>query len=531
VGYDRELLTAENVSQYSGGRYNRFYRAGAGGALSGLIPANTDYVRVRTLFSGGAFEARNEAFYIQDSWDVTDFLNLSLGVRNDRFINYNAAGDAFTDLKNQWAPRVGFNLDPFNDDRTRISGFFGRYFLPVAANTNIRLAGNEEFLERFYRIQGVGAGQQYNGDLINPPLGDLVRTNVLSAGGVAPASTLVSRNLQPQYLDEFILGGEHRFGRWTVGLNFTYRKLGAVLEDVDLDGSGSYASIIAAYCKTQTLSFCNATTTPSIGSSGYVLVNPGADVIVDVESANGDLNELTIPNSFIQLPQAEREYYAAEFKFDRGFDGVWGLSGSYVWAESIGNYEGGVKSDNGQDDTGLTQDFDEIGWTDGSYGLLPNHRRHTFKLYGNYQVTPGFRVGFNALLQSPRKFGCIGTYPFSDGRATNTLASSFYCKAQVQAGNVDQQEGGREFLVGRGNAFESDWNKRIDLSFAYTVAIPGLRDFTLRADVFNVFNFQSKLDFNEQGDLDDPAVINPNYRMVTSYQTPRFVRLSASLNF
>ena len=33
-----------------------------------------------------------------------------------------------------------------------------------------------------------------------------------------------------------------------------------------------------------------------------------------------------------------------------------------------------MKSDNGQDDAGITQDFDQPGLTDGSYGLLPNHR-------------------------------------------------------------------------------------------------------------------------------------------------------------
>jgi hypothetical protein len=526
IGADREYLKAEATTEYSGGVYYRFYRAGANGATvaGGKVPAFTDYVRIRNLQSGGNFESENTAFYIQDSWDVTERLNLSLGVRNDRFINRNAEEVAFTDLKNQWAPRVGFNFDPFGDKRTRISGFYGRYYLPVAANTNIRLAGEELFTQDFFLLNATN----YTGSLTNPVLGAKLGTEILSPGGVSQASTLVSQNLKPQYLDEFILGGEHRFGdRWSVGLNLTYRTLGAVLEDADLDYT------ITAFCNTQNVPGCRPGQTPAVlGSGGYVLLNPGSDAIIDIDLlGNGTLTRFTIPASVLDLPKAKRKYYAAEFKFDRAFDGVWGLSGSYVLADSRGNYEGGVKSDNGQDDTGLTQDFDEPGWMDGSFGYLPNHRRHTFKLYGAYQVLPSFRVGFNALLQSPRKFGCQGTYPFNDGRAVTTLASSWYCKAQVQAGNVTQLESGRQFLVGRGRVFDSDWNKRVDLSFAYTTPIAGLRDFTVRADVFNVFNFKSKLDFNEFGDLDNADVINPNYRKVTTFQTPRFVRLSASINF
>jgi hypothetical protein len=57
-----------------------------------------------------------------------------------------------------------------------------------------------------------------------------------------------------------------------------------------------------------------------------------------------------------------------------------------------------------------------------------------------------------------------------------------------------------------------------------------------RADVFNVFNTQQALDFNEFGEIDIGAYPGPgqrdlNYRQITAYQTPRFVRLSASIEF
>ncbi len=530
VGWDLEKLQADNFSLYSGGTYYRYYRSGGAGALGGLITPNTDYVRVRTLTSGGSFKSENTAFYVQDDWDLTDRINLSLGVRNDKFVNKDGIGKPFTTLKNQWAPRLGVNFDPTGDKTARISAFYGRYYLPVAANTNIRLAGAELFLQDWYTLPVDGSGT-YSGDLISPTLGSKVQADILSPGTVGDASTLVSKNIKPQYLDEFIVGGEYNFpNRMKVGLNLTYRKLGAVLEDVDFDGNGSdYASKIEEFCASQTQSWCNSTTAPTIGGGGYVLMNPGQDLIVNVTDEDGALHELTMPASFIGLPKAKRTYWAAEFTFERPFENGWGINASYVWSRSKGNYEGGVKSDNGQDDTGLTQDFDEFGWMDGSNGYLPNHREHTFKVFGNWKPTNRWNLGFNALLQSPRKFGCIGTYSVGDGRATATSAASWYCDAQIDAGNI---EGTLGKPVGRGSVFESDWNKRLDLSIAYTIPVETTGGgITLRADVFNVFNFKSKLDFNELGDEDDVATINYNYRRVTGYQTPRYFRFGVSANF
>lgn len=536
AGWDLEKLTAVNTTQYSGGIYYRFYRSGAAGALGGLIAPNQDYVRVRNLQSGGEFDSENTAFYIQDSWDVTDFINLSIGVRNDTFENKDGLGDTFTKLKNQWQPRLGINIDPFGDRRARISAFFGRYYLPVAANTNIRLAGNEVFLQDWHRLSN-GPGGVYSGPLVPPTLGARVLAEILSPGGVAEPSTLVSKNLEPQYLDEYLVGGEYTFmNGMRASANITYRTLGAVLEDVDFDGSGSYYSILDAFCNTQTQTWCNPAVNPTVGSGGYVLMNPGKDLIVDAQRG-GVLYELTIPNSFFNQPEASRDYWSAEFKLERPFDGTWGGQASYVWAESTGNYEGGVKSDNGQDDTGLTQDFDEIGWMDGSDGFLPNHRRHTFKVFGNFAPTDRWNIGVNALVQSPRKFGCIGSYPLIDfpalapggtSRASRTSAASWYCNAQIRAGNID---GTVNTPVGRGNVFQSDWNKRVDVSVSYTMPI--VNDATVRfgIDVFNIFNFDSALDFNELGDLDDPLVINPDYRAPTGYQAPRSVRFSMSTRF
>ncbi len=353
----------------------------------------------------------------------------------------------------------------------------------------------------------------------------------------ADSRVLTSQNLKPQYQDEFIIGIKQRVNRWTFGLNFTHKELKSVLEDADLSWN------IAAFCDTQNVAGCRPGETPAaIGGGGdYVLINPGRDIVTYVDLVgDGKLTEITIPANLTGYPAAKRTYDAVEFTFDRAWDGRFSLSGSYVWAKSKGNYEGGVKSDNGQDDTGLTQDFDEPGWMDGSEGLLPNDRRHTFKLYGAYAVTENLTIGAFGTLQSPRHFGCIGVYDPATGgagRAITSLAASWYCKTQIAPATVNPNgvsQGGvlqgrfPTSLIGRGTAFEGDWRKQIDVNVAYRFSLLG--GLTLRADVFNVFNWKSKTDFREIGETDG-GTADPNYSKVTSYQTPRYVRLGASLSF
>ncbi len=421
VGVDHEILQADNVASYSGGEINYFYRnRGAPLFASSGNPIATDEVYLRRIVyaSEGSFTNKNTAFYIQDNWDVSDRLNLSLGLRNDRFVNYGNGGVKFVDIKNQWGPRLGLNYDLTGDKQTRLSAFYGRYYLPVAANTNLRMAGKETYFQEYYH---------FTGDFTNPTVvGAPVSRTVFSDTDFSDPSTLVAKGLKPQYMDEFIVGLERRMGDWRFGINGTYRNLKSVLEDTDLN---QYS--MAAFCADNPAT-CGGETDLAVGSGGYVLLNPGSDATINVEAQGGFAGgEITIPAEYIALPKAKRKYYAVEFSFDREFDGKWMLSGSYTWSKTKGNYEGGVKSDNGQDDVGLTQDFDEPGWMDGAYGYLPNDRRHQFKLYGAYAVTDRFQVGANARVASGRPYGCIGIYPLTDGRAQDPYSSggadSWYC--------------------------------------------------------------------------------------------------------
>ena len=508
VGGDMEILNAVDFQQYSGGVYYRYYGAGTNCGSSGTV--TNSCVRVRTLFNGGSFNVHNRAYYVQDDWTITDRLDLNLGLRSDTFDNRNAANQSFLKNTNKISPRIGVSYDLFGDKTTKVTGFYGRYYLPIAANTNIREAGGETFLEDYYTYTG------RDSSTLVPVLGTHLVHNVLSNGAVPEQGTLASANLSAQFEDEFSLGADRRMDNgWKFGIHATYRKLNDVMEDTNLryakSNVCSYLGIPAANCG-------GSPTGINFGSSGYVLVNPGQDVIVTLGSAFGSGwagKTVTIPNSVLGLPTAKRTYTALEFDWERPDDGKWYLQGSLVLSKSIGNIEGGVKSDNGQSDTGLTQDFDENGWTDGTYGLLPNHHGISLKSYGQYHFDEHFSVSFNAALLSPRHYGCIGYYPGTDGRADSTTLTAWYCNGK---------------LTPRGSQFKGDWGKKLDISFTYKQPTP-LGTLKYTADIFNVLGMQTPTNFGEFGEIGGVGTPNLNYKKATAYQTPRYVRLGVKYEF
>jgi outer membrane receptor protein involved in Fe transport len=532
LGWDREDLFSVNATSFSGGLQYVYRGPQTTPQVGGLVPANTPYVRVRELVSGGAFETEQTAVYVQDAWDVNDRLSLQLGLRAENFDNKNLAGDTFVATDYEISPRLGVNYDLFGDRSTSLRAFAGRYYIPIAANTNIRMAGAELFTDDYYLYDTVG-GLSRNADEIaagNAGFGQLllrcaadrsnacapglvggpILENVNSDGSVADPSSLASANLEAQYQDEFIVGIAHVMDNgWRFGANITYRDLKKVMEDFDT------SFIIDNYCASVGIAPADC---GQINGSGYVLLNPGADLVITPDVSTFPFlagQQITIPKEILDIPEAERTYQALELTFERPWDGKWALQGSAVFAKSEGNIEGGVKSDNGQDDTGLTQDFDEPGWTDGSFGLLPNHRGQTFKLFGSYALTDDITVGGNLFIQSPRKYGCIGSYPLGDGRANPSVITAWYCNGE---------------LTPRGSQFKGEWSKRVDVSLSWNLDVPIPGGIQLRADVFNIFDFQDATTFDETGDL-AAGTPDPNYRNVTGYQAPRSVRLGFSYAF
>ncbi len=534
TGFEEERLTLQHITARTGGKAV-LYRKGSARDTRG-VAAGQDYVEYNYFSTGGVFEGTNKALYIQDSWDINNRLTLNLGVRLDQFSNNNAAGETFVEFDNEIGPRIGVTYDLLGDKTTKVYANYGRYYLPVAANTAYRQGAAELFFREYYNAPAGGfvidakTGLPASvGTLItkasNPgfatasacPAGGTVAVGtvacvVTSDGTVLPTIAAISRNLKSTYEDEFIFGIERELNAsWRVGAVIHARKLGRASEDVAIDAA------VNAYCASQKIAGCEDIWD---GFHQYVIVNPGEpSTIVLRDQLLGEKTARTVNFTPAQMgyPNPKREYLALELNFERAFDGKWGVKGSYVISKSKGNYEGFVKSDVGQDDAGITQDFDQPGLVDNAAGLLPNHHAHVFKAYGSYALTENLEIGANASVISPKKFGCIGVHP-TDVFASAYGAASWYCQGKATP---------------RGQSFEAEWAKKVDLSVRYTVPnaiIPLNGNLVLRADVFNLFDSAAVTEAYEFGDLDSGDV-DPNYKKPTGYQAPRSVRLGFDMTF
>ena len=534
-GYDREELESVSLQTRNGGFS---YAYAFANSADQYAPANTLYVGRTTYRNGGTFTSLNEAAYLQDSWSLLENrVNITGGVRWDRFKADNVAGARYYDSGDQFAPRINFSFDPIGDQRTKVYGFFGRYYLPVPTNTNIRLAGAELFFTEYFRT--TGPANSTNVPVIGAPLlfagaGRCPTTGVLNCdvnddGVPSPTDSTVSSTLKPQSVDEFILGYEQRIGaRWKVGAFGTYRKLNQSLEDVAIDAA------VNNYCARNNIAGCGAIYS---GFHQYVLTNPGAPLTVALsDPIGGETTRRTVTFSAAELgyPKAERTYKAVTLTVDREFDGIWSFSANYTYAKNIGNIEGGIRSDNGQVDSGLTTAFDQPGLTVGAYGYLPTDVRHNIKAYGSYRLFPWLTLGVQTQVQSPRSYACIGTVPNRvDVFAAQYGAAGYFCNLDASGAIITNPATtvtqANLQPVRRGTGFKSDWTSFTNLSLAFKIPTD-LFAATARLDVFNIFAEKAKIDFEERG---TQAGGNPrgDYGYVNAYQAPRSARIQLQFDF
>lgn len=458
--------------------------------------------RRRTYSVGGSFATYSEAYYIQDVWTVSDKLTFELGFRNESFENQNASGGVFVAVENEWAPRFAAVFDPIGNGRQKFFLNWGQYHLPIAANTNIRMAGNETYIHDYFDWNGVSVDAQG----VPTNLGPAYDQIVFGDGTVPDTRSTTDANLQAMFQEETIIGYQ-----WTtdsgieLGIKGIDRRLGATIEDVAID-----AAVIKYYNTTGNWTYGDPVEDVFGGFHQYVLTNPGADMRVYIPE-NDEFIDLSA--ELLRYPEASRRYRAVELTMSKPFADNWSADLSYTYSRSKGNHEGYVKSDNGQDDAGITQNFDQPGLVDNSFGRLPNDRTHTVKGWGSYEFNNGLRIGANLIWQSGRPISCFGVHP-QDVFAGDYGASSHFCQGSA---------------VTRGSLGETDNITNIDLSAQYELEFFN-SSVLLTLDVFNAFNFDNVLRVSEEGDTFSGAA-EPDFLKPVEYQRPRALRLSARYNF
>jgi hypothetical protein len=500
-GLDYEENTTDDHSEYSGGVYWQYFDAEPGeyfGPGGFVVPEGvTQVVQERINIRGGGFEVRNSALYIEDHWRLGERWLLYGGIRRETFDNRNAVGETFVEMNDQWAPRLGFSWDVKGDLSGKLYGTAGRYFLPMPTRVNMNLSGAWLLTLDWFALTDLNSDG-------TPIKGDLLANYTIFDGTVPDTTELLDTNLDPTYQDEFILGYVWEVSRgWSLGVRGIYRDLKNVIEDV------SFGRLLNGYALDN--GYDDFWVPPD---NTYVLTNPGtnASLLWDLDY-DGSYEEVSFSAAETGLQKVKRTYKALELYFERTWRDGWALQGSYTRSESRGNYEGWTDSYSGQADGPLMSAFDIPEVMEGAYGKLASDRPHTLKLFGSWNFANQWQVSGNFLFQSGVAYGARGCHPNPE---VGYGCQFFY----------DGDE-----LVPRGSRGRSDDIYQMDLGLQYSLPVR-YQDghFYLRADVFNVFNADT-----ETGRFEDTQTgggeSNLNYDRPSGFQQPRYVRLSARLEF
>ena len=288
--------------------------------------------------------------------------------------------------------------------------------------------------------------------------------------------------------DEFILGYERKIlSDCIVSATFTYRDLVQGIEDITIDEA------IGAFRE-----------------YNYVLANPGHDVrtFYDIDD-DGELDELRLSAEELGYPPVKRRYKALTLDLQRRWDGVFYARASYTLSHSYGNYEGRVRSDNGQDIAGITTQFDFTGLVEGADGDLPNDRRHQVKMWGVWEFADRWQASTALHFSSGRPRNAFGIHP-DDPYARLYGPESFY------------QQG---TLVPRGSLGTTADTVRLELGLKYSPdAFAGGR-LTVRLDVFNVLDLDAETEADERADAFYGRRPSSTFGLPIQFQQPRTVRI------
>ncbi|OWQ52260.1 hypothetical protein CEE60_13140 [Stenotrophomonas maltophilia] len=506
-GYSNDQWKSRQGTAYSSGAYWRLHE---------------DYARRINFRTGGTIGIKQRSWYLEDHWQINDAFMLYAGIRNDSFDNRNSDGVSFVKQDNIWQPRGGFAWDVMGDGNSKLFGSLGRYSLPIAANVSLRAASASYYTNEFFTYDGYDpvTGKP---NITGSYRGGSADSVSNGADGSAPdPKAVASKGLKPYTQDEAILGYEHRIQSsnawldgWTLGAKVTYRRINNVIDDT-CDARSLYnAAKKAGY----DLSNWDSPWEVPSGIPGCWIYNPGEDLTLSIDvDGDGKPDDITVPGDELG-PKAKRSYRALSLSADRQGE-RWYASLNYTWSKLYGNYEGLVKSTNGQDDTGTTSDFDFKELMYGADGYLFNDRRHSFKLYGAYDLTDQWQIGANLLIQSGTPITCLGG-------GYGTFGTEYGYAGVFHTCNADMED-----VVGLGSSGRTPWVASLDPTVIYRPA--ALKGLSVQFSVLNLFNSVKPLQVYEtKYSVDSAGTITDffNHEKAKYYTNPRYARLQVQYDW
>jgi hypothetical protein len=514
-GFDYEHLDFSQLQQYTGPTFTAPNgQQTVTGATVDIIPdpafGQIYHVSRAGFTAARATSQRYTAAFVEDEWKIGNSLTIRPGVR---FEQETLGGSIVQDfsLKNNWAPRLGVVWDPSGNGKSRVFANYGRYYARVPNDLAARALSSDALITADYFDSNLTRPVP-NGIVTSTTTGATTTTHFTLLGGSADD---IDPNAKLSYYNEWVAGTEYTLPRdLTVGVRYVHRDIGRVLEDVQ-----AYPIVAVSLGL------------PGAATANYLLTNPGPSTPVIQD----------IPGATVSFESPVHNYNAVEFTANKRLSNNWSLISSYRWSRLTGNFEGFFRNDNGQSDPGIsslhdypTHDptFTAIGTSQFGYvgdirflgaagnGPLPLDRTHDVKVYGTYAFDMGLNLSLGLELESGAPLTAFAAHPIYD-----------------TGGEIPLTARGAGFQTSNGFQTRTPWTKPVNAGASYSLKV-GPRTLALIADVFNVFNTQTILDYNSFAELQF-GVPNPDFGaagvsgVVSGQQlaTPRQFRVGVRYEF
>jgi len=213
---------------------------------------------------------------------------------------------------------------------------------------------------------------------------------------------------------------------------------------------------------------------------------------------------------------------------------------SYRWSRLTGNFEGFFRNDNGQSDPAISSLFDyptndptyattgaqQFGFAGdirflGAAGIgpLPLDRTHDIKVFGTYAIDH-LNLSIGTEVESGAPLTALAAHP-----------------AYNAAGEIPLTPRGAGLQTSAGFRTRTPWTSPVNAGASYDLRMSG-RSLKLIADVFNLFNTQTVLDYNSFTELGF-GTPNPDFGLAgvsgvlggQQLQAPRQLRLGVRFEF
>jgi hypothetical protein len=458
--------------------------------VPGTQTFNNVYRVVRGNFSDPnvGTNTRYHSAFVQDAWQLNRHLTAKLGVRWEQQ-QLSGTANKYTFAGN-WAPRLGFIIDPTGSRKTKIFANWGRFFEKIPQDLAVRSMSEESDYRNFYSFG------------LPPTTANLVPGTVGTPSGVVP--TVIYGGTKSMYQEEIAAGVEHEFGHGlVVSTRFIHRDLKRVLEDISgVTVEANLAGINQQYVIANPNAKLDIFHNVHACDAGTAGCDPETGYTFDTGALGGD----GVPDTF---PDPRRLYKAWEVTAEKRFGNNWSLMANYRLAKLFGNYEGLFRNDNGQSDPNITSLFDFVSSPaiadQFKIGVLPTDRRHVANIYGNYLFRGRLNIGAGWTINSGTPISGFLAHP-----------------AYVNQGEIP--------LGGRGAYGRTPTQNYFDLRLDYQHPISERVRLKVGSNLFNLFNRKTITAIDQNIELDS-AIQNQDFLKPLRVHRPFYASFNVRVEF